>query len=549
MANTGYEEFKKLEAQILSTPGLNENEAVKQSLDEINAVYDKDKKSNYFDTTTDVFKAIGSGIGKFTKKDANGADIASGILVISSAVFKMLGLIPGAKVITGPLSMAFKLFGSIAGYFGSSKTSRYYLALETMVNDAVDRVNSEQTVENLNGAMNEIQERQGKIAHLLSLKYTNAPEQLSIYNNEITTDYFSGAGEFELGAAYDNISKNIGKSHRGNWARTAGTFYSICELVSYKHLFLLQGIAYFQLAETDRSESSKNATVTFSTSAFMKKYYDKSLPYFERPSLRTAAITHYIYRLTESSFNFIALLCDTLSEGSATYWPEKASNYEFGCSISGKHDAGGGPKCIKLTTLFAHRESNSDKNRVLKNPFGVKSNRENIEGGHSIGIPEFVSKKDAAGYKQFTHFEIKKLLNGKADKPPYYNWSLSAQNQHSEFYIDRSHSPAGKHRYKSFTFSDQGYIFRVFPTDDELTSGKGHWEAEWHKKPEKGRTYIMIGSRGGKEDEVWATKHKKNTGSEDHFEKKSYFDIVYNDHDTYGCPDHCLWYLMKEDEW
>ena len=543
MANKAYDEFKELEKEILAVPELKANAAVQKTLTEINDKFAKD--TNYFKEVGEVFTSLKTAIPKFTSPKSNKADIMSGVFQVSSSLLKVIGLIPGASVVTGPLSTALKLIGNIFGVFGSSE-GKYNTEIADLINNAVDQLETDMAVSGIKGKINEMKGEHELLASILSKTYAD-PSKLLVQYHDFTVKYFINIGEFELGVAYSDLLKNTDRSHRANWANAAAEFYSISQLVAFKVLYMVEGIAFFELAEEKEGLFVRTNQMKDSLLAFMTDYYQRGQTYFIKPTLTVAAITHSIYRLDQSEFDLLSELYDYLSSGKASYWPSNASNYRFNCAIPQKHNVGstGSSECIRLTTLFAHREKEDKKNRVLSTLMNADTDSVSYNADRSTAAPVYTSKEHEEKSPETAHFAIWARLDGRPDKPPYYNWVIEAKNKHKEHYSDQTQH----HNYheKEFVFRDEGfYIFQVFPDDNELNNV---WESDWHKKPEKNRTYIMIGSRGGDKTQVWTTYHHKNTGSTDYFKKVDYFDIVYNDKNGFGCPDHCMWYLLGQDEW
>jgi len=348
MAKTS-DDFKKFKDKINAVPELASSVAVQASLSAIENIAKDDKA--FFDEVDGVFDAIGEAIPKFTNPNSNGADIASGILAITGAVVMVAGRVTGVAMIAGPLGYAIKLVGSIVGVFGNSKTSQYFNALEQMVNDAVDRVNTEQVNQDIAGAFSQMYQRHQVIAYLLTNTYSDPQRQLLYTNPDITVMMFADEAEKELGAAYKNLSYNTDKSKKDNWANAAETFYSLSQLVAFKVLYLLEGFAYFQLAESgtfplskDKSDNqqpnvpTRTATMNAVIQNFMGNYAKKGDPYFVAPTIQTGVITNCIYQFPENKFKFIATLYYYLPAVKPVYWPKSKTNpnppYESGYSIT-----------------------------------------------------------------------------------------------------------------------------------------------------------------------------------------------------------------------
>jgi len=86
-------------------------------------------------------------------------------------------------------------------------------------------------------------------------------------------------------------------------------------------------------------------------------------------------------------------------------------------------------------------------------------------------------------------------------------------------------------------------MFYVYPTAEEVNNkaeNKKIWKNDWTNKPVSGKRYLMIGSRGTDNDQVWYSYNNE-------IGQKSSYELLYGD-SKFGRPDHSLWYLLGEME-
>jgi hypothetical protein len=504
--------FEQLKAEINKVPELKDNKALSSALDNAQKEIDKDPKAS--DSVSDIFSELGKAIPKFTYKDSNQYDIISGIFDVTNAVIKVFGLIPGAKVITGPLGAAVGVLGAIFGGLGTSKTTKYFNALTAMVNDAVEKLNDELTNQSLSGAINVLQADHNMLAGILSVEHADL-KKLAANNPTYNAHYFALLAESKLGSAIDYLKSSTGKSNANNWSLAADTYHKTLEVVAYKLLCLLEATAYFNLIEGgDTDTDSATYELNKAMNDFMDKYKGEMEPFFVKPTITNSALTQYMYRFTEAKFNFVILVNHFLSRNTDSYFPDKASQYRFNCHATQQHSHPENQMdCVKLTTL-----------RALHDGKGLRINSSIPSSGAYIYF-----KKNESKYDYLTHFNIYTIEGA---KPPFKKWILRTRNECKD--LSNSYKPI------SYPYELTAFIFEVFPTAEELNNSS-RWPNKWKFDP-NGKTLLIIGCYDDKNNNTVVGDHN---GSD--LKNESFHEFVY-EKKHYGSPDHCIWVMLNENE-
>lgn len=507
--------FESLKKEIEKVPELKNNKAVKNALDNAQNELKNDSKS--LDGVSDIFSTLGKAIGKFTYSGSTQIDIVSGIFDITSSVIKIFALIPGASTIAGSLGTAVGIVGAVIGVFGTSKTTKYFNALTGMVNDAVQKLNDDLTKQSLSGAMEVLSADHDMLVNILSVEHSDLNSLKETYK-DFTVKSFTEMAEKELGAAIEYLNGSTVGSNHNNWPIAADTFHKLTELVAFKILCLLESLAYFMLVENGRTDTgSSSYGINASLNSFLVKYNKHLAPFFKKPTVTNAALTHNIYRFTDDKFDFVLNVCKYLAQEELLFFPQGTHPYKFNCTHSKKHVLGasnsGSVQCIRMTTLNA-------RDNHKKNIFTLKPS---IPGPSNI----VCFYKDNSKDSEYTHFSLEPT---KGNKPPYRTWKLESRN------ICKDLTNTYKIVERRYTLEDI-YIFEVFPTDEEIDKSK-NWPNEWKYEPD-GHSLFMIGSI--REDKVLCD-HK---GSE--LKMESFYTVTYKD-THYGSPDQCIWVMFNEND-
>lgn len=502
--------FEALKQEIEKVPELKNNTAINGAL--ANAQKELDKDSTTFDDASEIFSSLGNAIPKFTYINSTQTDIVSGIFDVTSAVIKVFGMLAKTPAITGPLGAAVGVVGAVIGVFGTSKTTRYYNALSTMVSDAVEKLNDELTKENLSGAISLLVADHNLLVNILSVEHENIEKLKHTYSG-FTVNYFNGLAEEQLGKAFEYLTGSVTKSNYGNWAAAADTFYKTTEVIAFKLLCLLEGMSYFMLVENGDTDAESSSIGMQNLIKTFKGIYNRQLkPFFTQPTVTNVALTQHIYRFTEEKFRFVVSLSTYLNETEISFFPKGAKPYKFSCTHGAKHS----PKldaieCIRMTTLNAR---DNHKNNIFSLRKAIYS---------SSPIVGFMG--DDSKVSEFTHFSIEPV---KGNEPPYQEWKIESRNVCTD--------TSNQYNIQNLRYTLQDiFIFEVFPTNSEIDNSK-QWPNKWKYTPD-GHTLIVIGST--KEDKVLGD-HK---GSE--LKMESFNTFAY-EKKHYGSPDQCIWVMFNE---
>jgi len=331
----------------------------------------KDDSPDYVKTiglVSDLLKTVASSVKIFTNPKSNEYQIASGAFLMASSFVKVLGVIPGASLVTGPISAVLKLVGSILGKFGTKKETNYYSMVEQIVRDANNFQSTKETWKSLMGAIGTMGPMHTDLVFILSQTWEDM-DIIRFNSNPIGLNDISALASSNLSSAYEDMLLNLPKENKANWANTAETFFYINKVVAFKVLVLLEGIAYYQLIGNGPIIKSDATAKTLNNSleAFMDQSLVNSKFYFAEPGIVTSVIAHHIYRMPPDKFWFISrVFCNLYNACSLPsallleeyFFSNQAGQGQFVCSCDANHDhkpEDDNGRCVRLATLFDRR--------------------------------------------------------------------------------------------------------------------------------------------------------------------------------------------------
>lgn len=443
---------------------LRESTGVQSALNDLKE--EVSQKPSAFSESGQVIDQLNSSIAVWENPKSNAADIVSSSLALTSKILFASGL--------GGLGFIIGLGGAIAGAFGSKKSTNYYNVLNTMINGAVNRLNSELIDESLSGGLREMETNFWTINDILDKG--EVPK-----NSPITFDYstkdFTTAATKQLGAAYKNLQLNLSYDHRENWENAAETFYTMSQILNFKVLLLTQAVAFFQLVDANSSDPDRRASVIldYLNNEFPSTAKSQTAPYMMKPDLAHGAITQAIYRLPDDKFRIVGSLMAYLNDQKMLFWPHGASQYRFKSSPNSKNLA------VRISTWYDRKQK--DPARVLFNDL-------------------IFHNKKHDGYKTIkTHWSLYPDTEEYSPQP-YYRWFLQAlQDDHSKGTLDI-------------------FLFEVKPTQEEIQ--------KYNIPDPKENSLLIIGDYA--QDKLWRATH------EDHgLHHTSYADMISNKHTPAKC--------------
>lgn len=471
------QQLTALNEHVNANPELAGNETVATALDNVN----KQPRSS-FSQSAGVITALNQAIPKFTDPNSNAEDIASGSLQLASSILYAASAIPGVVVITAPLGFLVGLVGAIVGIFGSKKQNMLD-QIKVVVNDAVDRANSEQMQQDLAGAYRNILDRYITLSTILSSNSSIGPA--SAFYNQYSLDEFTAIASDEIGAAIKNLDLNADIAKKDNWDNSANTYFALSQVLMIKAMYISQGIAFFNIREDSAAGglASESSILAKAAVGIFKSYANDAGKFICRPSIIQAGITHSVFRLPETRYRIIGVVFSQLG---LIFWPYDGSQYRFTDTVS---SAKQGNSCARLSVLNAFTSS---PEMALGNDFKF-------------------SASDVTGEK--THFMLWADPDSNYDTfynpPPRYRWFLQPSvNSHNLGYREC-------------------YIFRVNPTAQERQD---------YKLKDFNGSLVMIGDVD--KDAVWHMKTKDKS-----VDKSKYGDIVNPKGDSVGWS---CWMLLAE---
>jgi hypothetical protein len=479
-----------LNHQIDSDPLLSSSPGVQQAQKNLNEQAKQNPSA--FNQSGQVIDALNSGIAVWTNPNSSAEQIASSSLNVASKVLYATAAIPGVDIVTAPLGFLVGLIGAIVGVFGSHKKTNYYQALQKMIDDAVNQLESEQVDQDLAGALNTMQGQYWTICDILSLGAVPAGSPIA---QDFGTESFTTAASQQLGEAFKNLEINLPYAKRDNWDNAAETYHSLATVLAFKVMYLMQGVSYFQLVDANTSDPGRRAQVLID---YINSLYARSSElgqaaiYMVRPDITHSVITQAIYRLSEDEFRSIgALMAYYIDDPNATgtkpwFWPTNATQYRF-------HAADG--DMVRLSTWA---------NRIKKDPRVL------------LGNETFADAGDAGYAGTQSHWML--WADTDAYSPqPYYRWYLQTAD-------------GGKTR--------GTFLFQVFPTADEIDE---YNIADYDISNSQAPSLLFISSVG--KDEVWHSSGKDTALHRD----ASFADII-NGQDGKKNANKYLWVLLSESE-
>ena len=451
-------QLEQINKKIDNDPILSASQGVKSAQEAVNS-----KPVNYFANSGQVITQLNSSIDVFTNPSSSPEDIAASSLQLTSKVLFATSGIPVVGEVTAPIGFLVGLIGSIVGAFGSKKKSNFMDKINQMIKDASFAQESDFVDANLDGAMNKMKTDYATMNDILSSG--EVPSGAPITGDFSLKDFLDQADD-SLGSSFSILEKNADLERKDNWSNSARNFSNICKLITFKAMYLSQGIAFYQLVDKNTSDPNRRAAAVVNSlnNTFPQKYHSLAVPFFVNPNLNHAGITHFIYKLSENDFRSIGSLFVFMNNNSHEFWPSGASQYRFKVTDKQKSDYNG--QVIRMSTL--HRSDDHILDNRLKfthhEPTDIKS-----------------------------HFSLWADTD-KYSPQPYYRWFFQ---------------PVDDEKNKG---QQKSYIFEVKPTQDEIKK---------YKLPDsKNNTLLMIGDTD--KDKVWYS----SSDSDKPMKRKSYGDLL-----------------------
>lgn len=487
-------EIDRISKKVDRSPALRNSNGVKEAMDELKDAPARNGKTTkeYFAESERILASLNDGIDVFADGDSSPEQIASKSLNLLSSVMYAASAIPGAPVVTAPLGFVIGLVGAVLGALGKDDGSPLLRQFEKIVNDAVDRGVSDQMNDDLEGALRNIYSRLSGMNIELDQGYVEEGDGFTAP----TMMDFMAVGSDRIGAAFENLDRNLDVAKHDNWSNAAYTYYLLVRVLLLKGVYLLQGAAWYRMVWEENKEpddrygpaNSQEVIKRISTefTPYVMKHAGR---YFVNPDLRHAAMTHYIYRLPKAEFRLVATaMGDFLARENRKleyleekpypdFWPREASQY--------RTDEG----YIRLSTLYDFYEK--DRKHVLKQ--NMRFSYENPTG-------------EASHYSIWSD-------GGNDDPSPHYRYYLEPEPDH----FGRGY--------------ERVYIFPVFPSEAEIHA---------HELPDYGRnTLLMIGYGDKGHDRAW-----RASSSGDAVHHTQYYKMLNGTH----AASKYLWLLLDKEQ-